>query len=58
LGGLTTAVFIGQFASPLISQPVSVALGMSGLFLAATIFLAIMLTVSLIGRRRLRAVIG
>lgn len=56
LGGLTTAVFIGQFSSPLITQPVSIALGMSGLFLGATVFLAITLSISLVGRRQLRTV--
>lgn len=35
LGWITTALFLGQFASPLIAQPVAVALGYGGLYGAA-----------------------
>lgn len=33
-GGMTTAVFLGQFMSPLLSQPLAVAFGLGGMFLA------------------------
>ncbi|WP_238360652.1 hypothetical protein [Iningainema tapete] len=32
LGGLTTAFFLGQFTSPIISQPLSQAIGLSGTY--------------------------
>jgi MFS family permease len=58
LGGLNTALFLGQFLSPLICQPVILSLGMSGMFLAATGFLGVVLALSFVARRQLRAIAG
>jgi MFS family permease len=55
LGGLTTAVFLGQFLSPLVGQPVSTSVGLSGLYLAAAIILFLMVPVFLASGRQLRA---
>lgn len=41
LGGLTMAFFLGQFASPLLAQPVHARLGENGLYLAAAVTLAV-----------------
>jgi MFS family permease len=54
LGGLTTAIFLGQFLSPLIGQPVSAAVGISGVFLSAAGLLFLMVPVSIAARRQLR----
>lgn len=40
LGWMTTAFFLGQFASPLLAQPVAVSLGYGGLYGAAALVLA------------------
>lgn len=32
LGGLTTSIFLGQFLSPLVSQPLSLAVGLNGTY--------------------------
>jgi MFS family permease len=56
LGGINTALFLGQFLSPLISQPVIRVLGMSGLFLSATILTALIIMAAFITRRELRAI--
>lgn len=53
LGGLTAAVFLGQFLSPLVSQPVGGAFGLGAAFLvAAGISFATMAALITIGRRR------
>lgn len=54
LGGLNTALFLGQFLSPLICQPVIRSLGMSGLFLSATAVVALIVAAAFISRRQLR----
>ena len=54
LGGLTTAIFLGQFLSPIVGQPVSAVLGIGGLFLSAAALLLLMVPVSLAIRGRLR----
>jgi MFS family permease len=42
LGGLTTAVFLGQFLSPVVAQPAARALGLSGSFTAVGLVLAVL----------------
>ena len=42
MGGLTAAVFIGQFVSPLVAQPFVNAYGTAGPFLAASVLLAVL----------------
>ena len=41
-GGLTTSIFVGQFLSPLVSQPLSQSVGLSGTFAAAAGLLTLM----------------
>jgi MFS family permease len=42
MGGLTTSVFLGQFLSPILAQPLIGALGLGGAFLAAGILLGVL----------------
>jgi MFS family permease len=42
MGGLTTSVFLGQFLSPILAQPLIGALGLGGAFLAAGILLGLL----------------
>ncbi len=56
LGGINTALFLGQFLSPLICQPVIRALGMSGLFMSTTALTAVIIMGAFITRRELRAI--
>jgi hypothetical protein len=58
LGGLTTAMFLGQFLSPFVGQPVSTAVGMGGAFLSAAVLVLLMVPVSMVTRRQLRAMTG
>lgn len=58
-GLLTTAIFLGHFLSPLISQPLIAQFGFSGTFRGVGVMLAFMATAALAltitGRRRVRA---
>ncbi|MEX2528638.1 MAG: MFS transporter [Gemmatimonadota bacterium] len=57
LGGLTTAVFLGQFVSPLASQPFLVRVGSEGVYLGVAgllVLVALLLTLLVNGRRRIR----
>jgi MFS family permease len=48
MGGLTTAVFLGQFISPVISEPLSSAVGLAGVYqLAGVLVLALALSFTL-----------
>jgi MFS family permease len=58
LGGLTTATFFGRFLSPFVGQPVSTAVGVGGAFLSAAVLVLLMVPVSMVTRRRLRAMTG
>ncbi|WP_083656383.1 MFS transporter [Mongoliimonas terrestris] len=58
-GAMTTAVFMGQFLSPVASQPVADAIGLKGMFMAGAtvslLFAAGLLTVLLVRRERGRS---
>lgn len=57
LGGLTTAVFLGQFVSPLASQPFLVRVGSEGVYLGVAgllVGVAVLLTLLVNGHRRIR----
>ncbi|WP_339948418.1 MFS transporter [uncultured Albimonas sp.] len=54
-GGMTSAVFLGQFVSPLLSQPAAEAWGYGGAFLAAGVFAPLLAVVALLARRSFRA---
>jgi MFS family permease len=41
MGGITTFVFLGQFLSPIATQPIKLEVGIPGLYLASGIFLAL-----------------
>ena len=58
LGGFTTALFLGQFLSAVVSQPVSAAVGLAGLYLSAGALLLLMVPLSLVTRRQLRLATG
>jgi MFS family permease len=58
LGGLTTAMFLGQFLSPFVGQPVSTVVGMGGAFLSAAVLVLLMVPVSMVTRRQLRTMTG
>jgi MFS family permease len=58
LGGLMTAMFLGQFLSPIAGQPVSTAVGMGGAFLSAAVLVLLMVPVSVVARRQLRTMTG
>jgi MFS family permease len=58
LGGLTTAMFFGRFLSPFVGQPVSTAVGVGGAFLGAAVLILLMVPLSMVTRRRLRAMTG
>jgi MFS family permease len=53
MGGFTTALFLGQFLSPIISQPVSTAYGLSAGFLFAGLLLWLLVPLFFATRRRL-----
>jgi hypothetical protein len=42
LGGLTTSFFLGQFCSPLISQPLSLKVGLSATYGAGAVMMLVM----------------
>ena len=42
MGGLTTSIFLGQFLSPILAQPLIGALGLGGAFLTAGIVLSVL----------------
>jgi len=57
LGGLTTAIFLGQFCSPLITQPLSAGLGLGAVFAwvgGASLLIGLIMTLG--GWQRARAV--
>jgi len=53
LGMLTMCLFIGQFLSPIVMQPVVGAVGLTGLFLSVGVMLTIMAALFLVFRRKL-----
>jgi MFS family permease len=57
VGGLTTALFLGQFASPLVSQPVSGWVGLASTFLVAAALLLVLSVLLLTGHRRIQAMV-
>jgi MFS family permease len=58
LGGLTTAVFLGIFLSPIVGQPVSAAIGFRALCLSAGALLLVLASLSWVTRRRFRSLTG
>jgi MFS family permease len=48
LGGLTTCIFLGQFISPLLSQPLSQIIGLAATYGLASILLLILATTTLV----------
>jgi MFS family permease len=55
LGGMNTALFLGQFVSPILSQPVVASYDLDGLFLLAAILLLALVPIIFLSRGRLRA---
>ena len=54
-GGMTSAVFLGQFVSPLLSQPAAETWGYAGAFLAAAALTPALALLALLARRSFRA---
>jgi MFS family permease len=54
LGGFTTAIFLGQFLSPILSQPVTVAYDVRAVFVVAAAMGLIIVSFIYLGRHRLR----
>lgn len=54
LGGLTTSLFLGQFLSPVVSQPISAVVGLATTYLVAGVFLVLLAPVVILTRHRLR----
>lgn len=54
LGGMNTALFLGQFLSPIISQPVVASYELEGLFLIAAILILALVPIIFASRSRLR----
>jgi MFS family permease len=54
LGGFTTALFLGQFLSPILSQPVTVAYDVRAVFVVAAALALIVVFFIFLGRHRLR----
>jgi MFS family permease len=54
LGGFTTAIFLGQFLSPILSQPVTVAYDVRAVFVLASAISLIVVPFFILGRHRLR----
>jgi len=54
MGGLATALFLGQFLSPIISQPASSALGLGGVFLGTSGIFLVLAPLSHLTRRQLK----
>lgn len=55
LGGLTTALFLGRFLSPIIGQPVSASVGSSGLFLWTGALLLVVAPLFWVMRNQIRS---
>lgn len=55
LGGMNTALFLGQFMSPIISQPVVASYDLEGLFMIAAILILALVPIIFASRGRLRA---
>jgi MFS family permease len=55
LGGMNTALFLGQFISPIISQPVVAGYDLEGLFVVAAILVLVLVPIIFAARGRLRA---
>lgn len=53
VGGLTTAVFLGQFLSPLLSQPMGIAFGLKATFLLAGVVLIVCSLTFVVFRRQI-----
>ena len=58
LGGLTTALFLGQFLSPIVGQPVSGVLGLGGLYLSGGALLLVIAALFWVTRNQLRSLTG
>jgi MFS family permease len=58
LGGLTTAIFLGVFISPIIGQPVVTAMGFRTLCLSAGVLLLLMAALFWVTRHQLNALTG
>ena len=58
LGGLTTALFLGQFLSPIVGQPVSAVVGLGGLYLSAGALLLVIAPLFWVTRNQLRFLTG
>jgi predicted MFS family arabinose efflux permease len=58
MGGLTTAIFLGIFVSPIISQPMVTAMGFRTLCLSAAVLLLTMAALFWVTRNQLRALAG
>jgi MFS family permease len=54
LGGFTTALFLGQFLSPILSQPVTIAYDVRAVFLLAGAISFVVVPFVILGRHRLR----
>ncbi|NIM92237.1 MAG: MFS transporter [Anaerolineales bacterium] len=55
LGGFTTALFLGQFLSPIISQPVTIAFDVRTVFVFAGALALLFVPIVFFGRHRLRS---
>ena len=58
LGGLMTALFLGQFLSPIVGQPVSGIVGSGGLYLSAGALLLVIAALLWVMRNQLRFLTG
>jgi MFS family permease len=56
LGGMNTALFLGQFLSPIISQPLVVTYDLERLFMIAAILILALVPILFTSRGRLRAI--
>ncbi len=54
LGGLMTALFLGQFLSPIVGQPVSGIVGLGGLYLSGGVLLLVIAALFWVTRYQLR----
>jgi MFS family permease len=55
LGGMNTALFLGQFISPIIAQPVVTRFDMDRMFMIAAVFMLALMPIIFASRGRLRA---
>jgi MFS family permease len=58
LGGLMTALFLGQFLSPIVGQPVSGIVGSGGLYLSAGVLLLLIAALFWMTRHQLHSLTG